>query len=207
MAGAQPLQQHRARVDHRDRVGQIAARDVGRRAVGGLGHGHLIGRVDRGGDAERSGDLAGQVGEDVAHHVLGDQHVEVGRPPDEVDGHGVDVEVVNRQLRVLTGDLTADVAEQAGGQLEHVGLVHDREVLPPPAGQVDGDPRDPLGGRPGDDAERDGHVRGGHELAAAGVGIAVSVEALGVLADDDEIRVGRDGPGALEASGRADVGE
>jgi hypothetical protein len=84
--------------------------------VRGLCHGVLVGGVERRRDAERAGDLTREVGEDVAEHVLRDDHVELVGAPQQVHGHGVDVVVVHRDVRVAGGDLAADVAEQAGGQ-------------------------------------------------------------------------------------------
>ncbi len=132
VTGAEPVEQHRAGQDHRDRVGGVLAGDVGCGAVRGLRHGVGVGGVERRRDAQRPGDLAGEVGEDVAEHVLGDDHVELVGAADEVHGHGVDVEVVDADVRVVLGDLAADVAEQAGGHLQHVGLVHDGDLLAAP---------------------------------------------------------------------------
>src|SRR3712207_7605472 len=62
-------------------------------------------RSEGGGQAQRAGKLAGEVGQDVAEHVLGDEHVEVGRPAYQVDGHGVDVEVVDLRSEEHTSEL------------------------------------------------------------------------------------------------------
>ena len=55
----------------------------------------VVGAVQRRRDAQRPGELAGQVGQDVAEHVLGDEDVEVARPTHQVHRHRVDVEVVD----------------------------------------------------------------------------------------------------------------
>ena len=52
---------------------------------------------------------------------------------------------------------------------------------------------DLLGGGAGDDAVHDRDVRGRHHLAGAAEGVAVGVEAFGVLAGDDEVGPRDDG--------------
>src|SRR5882757_10827648 len=85
-------------------VGLALARDVGRRAVHGLEHRReLAGRVDvpARGDADTAGDGRGEVGDDVAEEVVGDDHVEAGRVGDEVDRRRVHMDVVRGDLGEL----------------------------------------------------------------------------------------------------------
>ena len=53
---------------------------------------------------ERARDHRGLVGEDVAEHVLGDDHVELGRIGDELHRRVVDEQVVERDVRVFAGE-------------------------------------------------------------------------------------------------------
>ena len=57
--------------------------------------------VARGREADAAADRAGQVREDVAEEVVRDDDVESSRIRDEEDGRGVDVEVVDRDIREL----------------------------------------------------------------------------------------------------------
>ena len=86
---------------------------------------------------------------------------------------------------VLGGDLVERALPQVAGEGEHVGLVHQREVLAlAAAGQVEGVADAALDAHAGVDRALGGDlVRRAlaQEAALAGVG------ALGVLADDDEV--------------------
>ena len=55
------------------------------------------------GEADAAGDGGGEVGEDVAEEVVGDDHVEALGLGDEEDRRGVDVQVVGGDLGVLRG--------------------------------------------------------------------------------------------------------
>ena len=107
--------------------------DVGRRAVDRLeqrraGAGRI--EVGRGGPADPAGDRAAEVGEDVAEEVVGDDHV--------VAAGILRRNRCTRRRRGCTRWPTsaysaATVVERAlpevAGEREHVGLVHEREVL------------------------------------------------------------------------------
>jgi|tagenome__1003787_1003787.scaffolds.fasta_scaffold20603277_1 hypothetical protein len=66
-------------------------------------------------------------------------------------GHGVDVEVVDRYVRVALPHLAADVPEQPHRQPQDAGLVHDRQPRPPAPGELEGGDGDPLHPGRGDD--------------------------------------------------------
>jgi hypothetical protein len=85
--------------------------------------------------------------------------------------------------------------------------VHDRDLPAAAQGQLERRVGDAFHGTTRDDAVGDGDVRGGHELTGAGEGVAVGVEALGVLPDDDQVGARHDRGRAGERLGRADVGE
>src|SRR5689334_6083045 len=113
-------------------VGLALARDVRGRAVHRLEHGReLAARVDvaGGGDADAAGDGRGEVGDDVAEEVVGDDHVEPGRVGDQVDGRRVHVDVVGGDLGELRGHLGEDVRPQVTGEGQHVVLVDQRDLL------------------------------------------------------------------------------
>ena len=75
------------------------------------------------------GDGAAEVGEDVAEEVVGDDHVVAPGSCDEVDAGGVDVVVGGLDVGVLGGDLVEGPLPQVAGEGQHVGLVHQRQVL------------------------------------------------------------------------------
>jgi hypothetical protein len=56
--------------------------------------------------AQRAGQHRGLVGEDVAEHVLGDDHVEGARLGDQVHGHGIHQLVFQRARRGIRSRTT-----------------------------------------------------------------------------------------------------
>ena len=130
------------------------AGDVGRRAVDRLEDAGAVVAEARGGEhPERAGEHRGLVAEDVAEHVLGDDHVEARRVGDELHGGVVDEQVVELDVAYSAASAADDLAPQPRG-LEHVRLVDGgdarraRLARAPPA-RLEGDPGDPLdlGGR------------------------------------------------------------
>src|SRR5258708_30748157 len=100
------LEHHRARPDLPDRVGDVPARDVRRRAVHRLEHRREFAfRVDvaRGGDADGAGAGGAEVREGVAEEVRPDHDVEPVRMLHEVGGEDVDVVLVGLDLWVARG--------------------------------------------------------------------------------------------------------
>ena len=59
--------------------------------------------VAAGGQTDAAGDGAGQVGQDVAEQVVGDDHVEPGRIGGQQDRRRVDVQVVDGDVGKLGG--------------------------------------------------------------------------------------------------------
>ena len=73
--------------------------------------------------AQRTRDLGGLVGQDVAKHVLGDHHVEVGRAADQLHGRVVHQQVLDFHIGVfLLADAVHNLAPHAAG-FKHVGLI------------------------------------------------------------------------------------
>src|SRR5690606_12236298 len=110
---AEVVQQQRDREHGRGGVGLVLAGDVGGGAVHGLEHrGEGAGgvHVPARREADAAADGAGEVGDDVAEEVVGDDDVEAGGVLDQVDHHRVDVGVVDLDARVLGADLLDDPA-------------------------------------------------------------------------------------------------
>ena len=181
------LEHQYRRGDRGQRIGPPRADDVVRRAVDRLeqrGAGARGVQVGARREADAAGDRTGQVREDVAEQVVGhDDAVALGTL-DEVDARGVDVVVVDGDVRELRRHLGDDARPEVAGEGEHVGLVDQRQSWR-------GEGRGPLEGvahaalhaeaRVDRTLGRDLLGRPAPQLAAlAGVG------ALGVLAHDGE---------------------
>ncbi len=205
---AEPGEQHAGRTDQRGRVGEVAARDVGRRAVLGLRQRMRLARIDRGGEAEAAGDLGGLVGQDVAEHVGGDDHVERARVAHQQRRHGVDDTLLVGDVGVVLRHRAHALEKQAVGHAQHVGLVHRRHLAAAAGGEAECRLGDAGGALAADLAHRQGEVGRRHELAEAVVHRAVGIEPLGVLAHDDEIHLlAATRRKARARAGRADVSE
>ena len=185
-------QQHRRREDRPDRVRDVAAGDVRRRAVDRLVQAELAvfgpALPERRGrqDAEAPGEDRRLVGQDVAEQVLGDDDVEVGRPADEQHRARVDELVVEPHVRVLDRDLVRHPAPQPRGR-EHVGLVDRGDDAAPAARQLEREADDPgdLVFGVGQRVERGPGARLGRRL-----GPVAEVDPAGQLADDDHVDPG-----------------
>ena len=180
----QVLQQHGTREDRRHRIGDAFAGDVRGRAVAGLKDRVAVAQVGGRGHAQPADQPGRQVREDVAEHVLGDDHVEPLRLADELEGRRVDVQVIGRDVRIARGDLVEHGAEE-GERAEHVGLVHAGHARPgfaAAAGQLEGRADDPRGAAAGDDLGIGGDLIAEHDARAQR-----GEEPLGALADDDQV--------------------
>ena len=82
----------------------------------------------RGQHAERAGDDAGLVGEDVAEEVLGEDDVEVAGDVHDVHRHGVDKLVLEGDVGVVLGDFGDGGAPELR-DFEDVGLVDGGDFL------------------------------------------------------------------------------
>ena len=138
------LEQHRRGQDGGERIGLVAARDIRGAAVNRLeqpdaasGGVELVAERGRRQQAHRSRQHRGFVGQDVAEHVLGDDHVEVARPADEMHRHRVDQHVLESDVLEFGADLAGDLAPQPrGGQ--DVGLVDRGQALAALARELEG---------------------------------------------------------------------
>ena len=125
-------QQHRAGEDCGGGVCFVLAGDIRCGAVYGLEHGGKLAdgvniaacRV-----ADTTGHCTGEVSYDVAEEVIGDNHVESGRVGDHEDGGGVNMQVVGLNLGEFSRDFGEVAVVEAACVGEHVGLVHEGDLL------------------------------------------------------------------------------
>ena len=124
-------------------------------------------------------------------------------------GHRVDEHFVVGHSWMGFGSAAGFFEKEPVGGSQDICLVDSGDATVIAGGRLaEGGVRDPRAGAAGDLSERQRHVRVGKELAGPGSHVAVGVEALGVLAEDDEV----DGAGnrrgnALAGPCRADIGE
>jgi hypothetical protein len=114
-----------------------------------------------------SGQLTGQVGEDVAEHVLGDDDVE-GRARRSRCTVIASMWKSSTATSGSLGDLEADALEQPGAQLQHVALCTIVSRFAPAPGQLERGPGDPLHG---------GRVKTPIAMATSAVGHVLAVPA------------------------------
>src|SRR5438045_2365039 len=78
--------------------------------------------VRRGGTADAAADGPGEVGEDVAEQVVGDDHVVATGIRQHVDARGVDVVVVGGHIGILARHLAERALPQVAREGEHIRL-------------------------------------------------------------------------------------
>ena len=192
---AQVLEQQGDRQHRGGGVGLALARDVRRGAVHRLEHaGRRAVRVDVGRrrQPDAAGDRRGEVREDVAEQVVGDDHVEPRRVGDQEDGRRVHVQVVDRHVGELGVHGLDRAAPQVAGVHEHVVLVHERELLARAGrGTREGVADHALDAERGVHADLVGHLVRGADADGAAV---ADVRALGALADHHEVDLARVAP-------------
>ncbi len=138
-------QEECGRENRPERVGDAAARDVGRRAVDRLKEAALpVTQRGRRQDAEGTGEHRGFVAQDVAEHVLGEQHVEIAWAADQVHRGGIDQHVLERDLGELGAHEALDHRAPEARGLEHVRFVDRRHVPAARTGEGARDARDTL---------------------------------------------------------------
>ena len=136
------LEQHRGREDRGERIRDVPAGDVGRRAVNRLVEADPArAETGRRQHPHRSGDLRRLVREDVAEEILGDDHVEARRIAHQQHRARIDELVGERHVGEFAGDLV-DHRHPELRRLEHVRLVHVRHVLASPLRRLERDARD-----------------------------------------------------------------
>src|SRR5215472_1984710 len=133
--------EHRGGEDRAEWIGLALAGDVGCGAVDGLVEVDLAAERGGGQHAERAGDDAGLVGEDVAEEVFGEHDVEVARYVHEVHRHRVDELVLDGYVGVF-GFQFVDGGAPELRALEYVGLVDLSQFLATLARELEGDAPD-----------------------------------------------------------------
>ena len=113
---AEPAQQHLRRHDHGIGIGDVAAGDVGRRAVRRLRHRLLLADAEPGRQAQAADQACADVGQDVAELVGRHHHVVLLRRHHEFHRDGVDHRLFEGDVRIFARDLAAFLGEHAAGQ-------------------------------------------------------------------------------------------
>src|SRR5690625_164623 len=117
------LEQHRCRQDGGDGVGFVLAGNVGCGAVHGLVDGCAFAQRGGGEHSQGAGEGCGEVREDIAEHVSGDDNLCVLWTCHKVHGVCVDVVVLELYIRVLAFVQVDDGIAPHAHDFEHVGFV------------------------------------------------------------------------------------
>ena len=129
---AKVVQQQRRGQDRRRGICLLLARNVRGRAVDRLEHGRRGAvHVDVAGcgQADAAGDGCGQVGDDVAEEVVGDDDVEACGVGDQEDHGRINVQVVDADVREFLRHGLDRALPQVAGIDQHVVLVDVGELL------------------------------------------------------------------------------
>ena len=178
-------------------VGDALTGDVRGGPVDRLEHGHprRLGAVDvgAGGHAQAPLERGPQVRHDVTEEVVGDDHPEAGRILDQEQAQGVDIDMLALDGGgVLPGDLVEDTEPQLVGVAHGVGFIrHVHRVVAVNPGVLEGRTDDALDALARVDVLVDRHLVRGAPLELAP---HADVDALGVLAEDDEVHVASAAP-------------
>ena len=170
--------------DHGGGVGLVLALDIETDvSATGLEDGVLAAHVGTGDDTGTTDESGTDVGKDRTVKVRHDEDIELLGTADSLHGGVVDDHVVDRELRVLLGDIVEGLAEETIGKLHDVSLVDAGDLLAVVgSGEGEGELGDALGLHTGDDLE-------GLDNAGNGLVLEAGVFTLGVLADDAHIDV------------------
>ncbi len=140
-----------------------------------------------GSEAEAAGELRGEIADDVAEEIVGDDDVELARVADKFHGECVDIEVAGVDVGIFGADGFEDALPEVAGVGHGVGFVGHAEAFELVGlGVVEGVADDALNALAGVDVFLSGDFVGGvffEEAAHA------DVEAFGVFAEDDEADV------------------
>ena len=140
--------------------------------------------IAAGGQTDSATDGGGEVGDDIAEQVVGDDDVEASRIGDHINRGRINVLIGHLDIRVLGTDLGHHARPQTAREGQHVGLVDQCQVFAPLARQSERIPHHPVDAERGVEADLRGHLvrgSGADHAAISGVGT------LGTLAHDDEI--------------------
>ena len=186
------VEHQRSTPERGDRIGDALAGDVEGGAVDRLEHRGIapLG-VEVGGraEAERAGQGAREIAQDVGVQVGRDDHVQALGLQHHARGHGVDQLLVGRDARKLGRGLGKHLVPQHHAVALRVGLGHQRQVPPGPAlRQGEGEAHDPPAAGPREHRGLDADLLGQAAMhAPAGAGVL----ALRVLAHHDPVELAR----------------
>ena len=186
---AEVAQQHCAGEDCGGGVCLVLAGDVRCGAVYGLEHGGELAdgvNVAACRVADTAGHCTGEVGDDVAEEVVGDDHVEAGGVGDHEDGGRVNVQVVGLNLGEFSRDFGEVAVVEATCVGEHVGLVHEGDLLAAGGCQLEGVAYQALHTVCGVEGDFGGDFVGG---ALANHAAVADVGAFGTFTHNDEVNV------------------
>jgi hypothetical protein len=162
--------------------------------MNGLEHRRLAGmNISAGGHAEASLKCCGEVGDDIAEHVVGDDYIEAAGIAHHLQAERVHVHVLGFNLKIFRGDLFEYALPEAAGVGHGVGFVAHQHTLARRAVELgvalavfEGVADDPLDSLSCIDVLLRGDFVGSSLLeGSAGIG----VNAFGVFADHDEVDV------------------
>ena len=144
-----------------------------------------IADIGRGRHPHSTDEAGGEVGQDVAEHVLSDQDVEIPGTLHQHQRAGVNIEPLRLHVRMELSDLVENLAEVGEG-LEDIRFIDAAQNAgtatgPTPLGELEGEVEETLGGLAGDDERLARLLMCHHTFAHRGK------QALGRLADDDEV--------------------
>ena len=127
---AEEIEHHLAGADRGQRIDHALPGVFRRAAADGLEHARAL-RIDvaAGGDAHAALHHRAEVGDDVAEHVVGDDHVEPFGILDEPHRRGVHVGVIAFDGReILLADFVEGAFPEIEGVGQHVGLAAERQL-------------------------------------------------------------------------------
>src|ERR1044072_4740847 len=200
VALAEVAEHEDAGLEQRGRVGDTLTGDVWGGAVDGLEDRAQFADVRAGDETKPTDETRTQVRNDVAVEILKQHDVELLGAHDKLHAGVVHNLVVGLNLRVVGADLAEAVEKEAVGELHDVGLVGARHPLAPLAPRVlEGGARDA-----GRSLLRD-YLQTLDDAGDDDV-LKPRVEALGVLAHDDEVEFGVARPHVRQRAHGADVG-
>ncbi len=84
--------------------------------------------VAGGSEAQSTGELCGEVGDDVAEEVVGDNDVELFRVANEFHGQGIDIEVAGLDVGVLLANRLEHALPEVAGVGHGIGFVGHAEA-------------------------------------------------------------------------------
>ncbi len=166
--------------------------------------------VGGGREAEAAGELRGEIGDDVAEEIVGDDDVELAGVADDLHGEGVYIKVAGVDLRIFGADDLEDALPEVAGEGHRVGLVRHAKTLKfVGAGVVEGVADDALDAFAGVDVFLDGNLVGSVLLIEAA---DADIETFGIFAEDHEAdvvggNVTQRSEALVEEFGRAGVDE